>query len=606
MRLFQATFESPAPIPNVEGKVVDGVGTALRLLGEEVRASGQMEDFKLEARVEPGRDMVTFTVNVDPTTSYPMSKVHAMASQIHYCLAALVSESKVRFSVKTTVFERQLEAFMRAIPQDESFYEPVGIWEIGTNRRVILDIADWLRTIGPIYEDCFVTLERYTNADELYNAITIESQSMKSALSRDNTNVVVLSQQEKAVVTKFKLESVVSPESNGVIFPCKVQGEHGEQNLHVFPFVDIHEAGLTFNHFVILPDYKSVITSFRNPRSRVFAVVPSFLKYPGYVTESFITRRTHHGMKCGIDPGKMYQMSFMFSCGLSKRVTTPVGKTCVPDNTMYKTKRFHQQLCKFPTEEGVDEDSGCCVSSTSPSSFLKEAMVMYARKTRDHNKKYSYLSDIYEWYRVSVGPILAYDTSISVIYPPEKDGDISEYNAFAHMQPVVKHLQILYPDSLEVSTFVDWYREVNSVFRIRERYDVSVFFTMEEDARYIDNEYIIWVIQNTRPKRKLIFELPSALFVDNDPGPICNAMYDTENFQIKFDINSDERMFDPTNMIGRAGFHEVEDAQNLFQDEDNPDNFRHFRLFERDHVDVTMTLTLDRLQLEVSTSHAFV
>lgn len=187
MRLFRAEFESPGPIPDLQGKVVNGVSTALRLLGEEARATevvNDFNDFKLE--IEATSNRVTFIIDVDPTSSYPMSRVHAMASQIHYCLVRLISGSRVRFSVKTKVYERELEDFMRAITQDEHFYEPENIWVIATNRRVITDIADWLRTIGPIYEDCFVSLERYNKAEELFNPLTIEHGSIKNALSVDN------------------------------------------------------------------------------------------------------------------------------------------------------------------------------------------------------------------------------------------------------------------------------------------------------------------------------------------------------------------------------------------------------------------------------------
>lgn len=606
MRLFRATLESRAPIPDLESKILDGVGTSMRFLGEKPQAQIQLaSSFNMTTKMAPSQDMVTFFVDVNPNSPYPMSKVHAMASQIHYCLAAIISKMDRKFSVTTKVYERELEYFMRAIPQDESFYEPKEIWLLATNRRVILDIAEWIRTIGPIYEACFVTLERYTNDDELFNYATIESESIKTALSRDNTNLVVLSPSEKGVVKRTGLEDA---ESDGARIPCKTQGSLAPANLHLFPFIDIQKAGLGLNHFVILPDYHDSVSDSRDGH-RVFVIIPSFLKYPGLVSDSVLRGGNQVGsMHCAIDEGKTYQMSFMFPCGLSKGLKMPGGKTCVPDEAMYKTKMFHGQKCKFPTEEGVEEDSGCCVSSTSWT-FLERVMTMYARKTTG-GKKYNYLKDIYEWYKVSVGPIRAHDTSLSLIYPPEREDHISEYKAFAYMEPVVKKLHILYPDSLKVSSFAHWYREVSSVFRIRERYDVTLTFTMEEDDRHIDNEYMIWVIQNTTPKRNLTLYLPGALFVDNDPGPILNAMYDTENFHLIFDTPSllDERVPDPTNKIVKlgSGFVEDDDAQDLSADEENPDNFRHIRYFEKGHMKVKMTLTFDHLQLDVTTSYAFV
>lgn len=602
MRLFRATFEASGPIPNLNSILVDGVGTSLRLLGEE--AQEQIDAFRLQARSTPERDMVTLTVDVEPTSPYPMSKVHAMASQIHYCLAALISQSNRRFRVTTAVYDPQLQDFMRAIPQDESFYEPTNIWAIATNRRIILDIADWLRTIGPVYNDCFVDLERYADENELFNPLTLESESIKTALSRANINLVILSPSEKGVVKKDELEFVGSDYGDGGRIPCKTQGSLARDNLVMFRFVDIQKAGVSLNHFVIQTDYLDAVAA----SDRVFAIIPSFWKYPGLVSESVLRGENQVGaMHCTVDVTKTYRMSFMFPCGLSKGLKMPAGKTCVSDETMYKTKMFQGQQCKFPTEVGVDLDTGCCVSNPSWR-ILREAMIMYARKTRADNKKYNYLKDIHDWYVQAVGPIRAHDTSISLVYPPEEDS-ISEYNAFMYMQPVVKDLHVIKSDpGTNFSTFVDWFGDVGSVFRMRERYDVRITYPMTEDARNIDNEYISWVIHSIRPKHSLTLDLRGALFVDNDVGPILNAMYDTENFHLKLVIHNllDERMSDPTDGIVQAGFVEKESAQELIRDLEDPDEFQDFRHFIKGHATVDMSYTYSHFQLNVATSHAFV
>lgn len=611
MLLFEATFEASAPMPELPRVVALTTERILEVLGDEAREQQLVEFFKVGVTETTAPDKVKFTVDVEPTSSYPMSKVHAMVFQIHPVIAKLIEESTREFSVKTKVNEAHLRDFMRAIPQDDSIFEPTSVWFLETNRQTILDIADWFRTVGPIYEGCLVTPERYTNADELFDPLTIESQSIQSALSRDKTNIVLLSPYEKGLVTQDQLELVGSPDGDGLRIPCKAQGSLDRSNLHAVRFVDIQKAGLSLNHFVSQADYMNSVDLSEDGTARVFAIIPSYLKYPGLVSESVLRGGdTLSAMHCGVDPGKTYQTSFMFPCGLSRGLNLPGGKACVSDDTMYKRKNPRGQQCRFPTAEGVGLDSGCCVISSGR--FLRDTMVMYARKTVAHDRQYSYLKDIYEWYTQSIGPIRAHETSITKVYPPESEDDINAYNAFSFLKPNVKELVVFYPDTTKVTTLGDWCGEVDKVFRIRERYDVRLVFPMVENARNIDNEHVARAIQG-RPKRKLTLELHDALFVDNNPGPIFNAMHGTENFHLRFELQGREqgtegaeRIPDPTNNIVKAGFVENEDAQRLFRDDEYPDDFEDFREFGRDHVTVEMSLTFSRLELDVITSYAFV
>lgn len=301
-------------------------------------------------------------------------------------------------------------------------------------------------------------------------------------------------------------------------------------------------------------------------------------------------------------------MSFMFPCGMSKGLKLPAGKTCVPDGTTYKTKASGmQQECKYPTRQGVGTNTGCCVSSHP--NDLKTAMVMYARRTRTHLNQYNYLENIYKWYRAEVGPIRAHDTAISLVYPPNQESFASEYNAFAYLQPEVKSLHVYSPDvAVNPTSFVDWYKEINNVFRIRERHDMEVTYMMDDGDTDIDNEYFTWVIKNMRPKASLTFELNHAFFVDNDVGPLLNAAYSTENFRLAFEMTSrgSERIADPTNNIVRAGFVEDEERQAIIHDEENPEHSFDRRVFDKAHCQVEMTLFSNRLQLSATTSHAYV
>ena len=607
MRLFEATFEASAPRSDFSGVVTATRDLALQTLGDVARQQQFVDSFKVGVTLTTMPDKAKFILDVDPTSSYPMSKVHAMIYQTHRCIASLIRTSTSKFSVTTHVHEVHLRNFMRAIPQDDSIFEPRSVWPFETNRQTILDIADWLRKIGPIYEDCFVTLERFANGDEVFDPLTLGNGSIYSALSRDNTNIVLLSPTEKSQVTQAQFESAAMSSDNGIRIPCKVQGSLARGNLHKNVFVDLRHGGLYLNHFVLKRDYKICERLIEDQKRRVFAIVPSYLKYPGLVSDSVLRGEDQtNAMHCGLDTGKTYEMSFMFPCGLSRGVIVPGGKTCVSDAKMIKKKNTNGQQCRFPYEEGVGLDSECCVSSKQWS-FLKHTMTMYARQTVAHDIRYSYLRDIYEWYTQNVDRIRAHDTEIHMVYPPQDEEDTGLHNAFLHFKPVVKKLKIYYPPEVQVETFANWYDEVNRVFQIGERYDVNLFFIMPSNARYIDNEHMARAIQD-RPKRELRLDLHGALFVDNNPGPTLNAMHGTENFRLMIVLRGKdaERVPDPTGNIGRSGFREDDSYRELYDDPENPDDFNHSRQFERDHVTVRLVLTFDRAVILASASHAFV
>lgn len=591
MELFEVTFR-----PN--GTLSENSLACARHYAEQFQIHEGARVFYIAGTAN---DSVRCTINVDPVShASPMSKVHSMALNIHTLVVELISRADRQFEVTARVDEQSLQSFMNAVTQDESVYDSSNYTRIESNRQTIRDIAAWMREMGPFYNQCFITPDMYKEKNALFNTQTLEFQSVEEALGEDNTSIVIVGPREKGVVNVDNFRRLARKDVDSGRWACKVQGSLAPDNLHNREYIDLKKAALQLNHFVTASEYVLASTS----KKRIFAIIPSFEKYAGLVSDEVMAgESTISAMHCGIDPGKTYQMSFIFACGVSPKLRIPDGRSCVSNGRVYKTPA-EMGACHWPTSLGRDLDAGCCVAPHDEK-FLKMMMVMYARKTmRDRN--YSFLENTYQWYIENNGAIKPHDAKVWFQYPASGDG-MHMPKAFLAMRPAVKVLHIFAPDALNLDTATSWYDKVNSAFKIEDQFIVKLSY-IPRDGETIDVEHMKRVI-SARPKSELHFELGGAYFghIINDLRGILDAIHQTENFffSLFWAFNEITRDKDPTNAIVNAGFLEDEDQQSLQVDEDDPDDYNHTRVFEKDHMKVSMWFQPKIISLELRTGHAF-
>ena len=548
---------------------------------------------------------LTCTCIGDTDQNNPMWMVHAHTLGIHRTISRLIALADRKFEVTTKVNKREYAHFLTGIPQNIHQYDGDGG---RTNRKTIEDIKDWVKKVGPLYTNCFITEERFTKEDHLYDTVSCEMTSIENALAANHENVVVISEAERGVLNRSNISSLDKDKERRT--PCKVRGSLDPANMFSKTFIDFKKAGLGLSHFVSESDFDAM----QDSHDRLYAMIPSFEIFMGLASDSAINGITLvSAMHCVEGEYPRFQTSFLFPCGKDADIELPKGKTCVSNEKVYKISSNSGE-CEWPTQLLEELDDRCCVISRDEIN-LQYVMTCFARKTTTDTGDFSFLSDIYKWYEENVGKIKAYDSKLVCTYPAnEEEGwDLDTVRVFTQLKPRVMDLHVYASDDADNEPFDVWYDKVNTHFvAVSDSHIVRLTHQGQEEYK-ITGEKLENIVQN-RPKSELHLELGRQYFanVNNELGRVLLAVYRTENFvlDIHWNMQGDEKMgnLDPTPAILKSGFKENLEAQRLTRPEgDDLDNdeFEDGREFHKDHMKVELEYTNKYISLRLQTSHKF-